>query len=320
LRILTVGVYFWSALGKFDYTFLHGLGQQLAATAAAWLGESIEDWPAAVRLAAAGLFPAGEMLTAAGLAFRRTRVAAVMLALVMHVGLLALLGPWGLDHRPGVLLWNVFFLLQAVILFAPWREPPGDGGDAARPAPSRRWGVAEVLVAMAVVLPAVEGWGGWDHWPSWGLYSTRAEGARVYVHRLAAFRLPDQVQAYLRPAPPGEDWRELEIDRWSLDALAAPVYPQARFQLGVAEAVGSRYDLGGFIQAVHYHAADRWTGRRHEEAYVGVDAIREAIDGMLLNGHPRRQSHGGRSGEAEGHSWPVSSQRYSAWHLCRVPA
>src|SRR5690606_29386070 len=111
--------------------FLHGLGQQFAATVAAWLGASIEDWPAAVRLAAAGLFPVGELLTAAGLVFRRTRVAAIILAFVMHGGLLALLGPWGLDHRPGVLLWNVYFLLQAVILFAPFREPEGDGGDAA---------------------------------------------------------------------------------------------------------------------------------------------------------------------------------------------
>ncbi|MBW3596497.1 MAG: hypothetical protein KY475_04385 [Planctomycetes bacterium] len=282
LRALAIGVYFWSALGKFDYTFLHGLGQQFLATMTGWFGVAAEDWPATARVAAAALFPAGELLTAVGLCFRRTRLPAVILAVVMHAGLVALLGPWGLDHQPGVLLWNGFFAAQAIILFTPL--PESQETEAYN---THRFGAAELLIVLAVTLPVLEAGGRWDHWPSWGLYSTRAEGARIYVHRLAAFRLPEDLQAHLRPAPPGEDWRELEIDRWSLETLAAPVYPQARFQLGVAEAVGRRYELGGFIQAVHYHAADRWTGRRREEAHIGVDAIAEAIDAMLLHGHPR---------------------------------
>ncbi len=292
LRILAVSVYFWSALGKFDYTFLHGVGQQFLATIAGWTGASLETWPQEARLVAAGVFPAGELLVALGLCFRATRPAALLGALAMHGGLIALLGPWGLNHQPGVLLWNVFFLAQAVLLFGPSRRRADEEAAArgASPPEVRRWGAPEVLIALAVTLPALEGWGWWDHWLSWGLYSTRAERVTVLVHRLAAFRLAEPLQSYLRPPRSEEDWRELEIDRWSLESLGAPIYPQARFQLGVAEAVGRRHQLGGFLQAVRLRAADRWTGQRRQEVYPGADAVSAALSKMWFNGHPRPQT------------------------------
>ncbi len=298
LRWLAVSIYFWSALGKFDHVFLHGVGPQFLAVMAGWLGLSTEAWPEATRVMAAGVFPAGELLVAIGLAFRGTRPVAVAGAMLMHVGLLALLGPWGLNHQPGVLLWNVYFLVQAVLLFGPapsqtrQTETHNDNEQSSSPLEARRWGLAETLIALALLLPALETWRWWDAWPSWSLYSTRAERVVVLVHRLAAFRLDEELQSFLRPAEPESDWQELEIDRWSLQSLGVPLYPQARFQLGVAEAVGRRYELGGFIQAVELGMADRWTGQRPRKVHLGVDAITDAADEAWLNGRPRGQGAG----------------------------
>ncbi len=291
LRWLAVSIYFWSALGKFDHVFLHGVGQQFLAVVATWLGFSTEAWPETTRIAAAGVFPTGELLVAVGLCFWRTRLAAVAGAVLMHFTLIALLGPWGLDHRPGVLLWNVYFLIQAVLLFGlQGQSTTAEGTDTliTDNPPLRRWGLAETLVALALLLPALEPWRGWDAWPSWGLYSTRAERVVVLVHRFAAFRLNDDLQPFLRPTEENSDWQELEIDRWSLETLGAPIYPQARFQLGVAEAVGRRYELGAFIQAIELGMADRWSGQRERKVYVGVDAIAQAADKAWLNAHPRK--------------------------------
>jgi hypothetical protein len=55
----------------------------------------------------------------------------------------------------------------------------------------------------------------------------------------------------------------------------------------VAEAVGRRYELGGFIQAIHFYPSGRWTGDRQSEAFVGVAAITSAAGRSWLNGHPR---------------------------------
>jgi hypothetical protein len=292
LRWLTVAIYFWSSLGKFDHVFLHGAGQQFAATVGGWFGGSLELAPEWLRLTAAAVFPLAEMLVAAGLVLRRTRRAALAGAVVMHAGLFGVLGPVGLDHKPGVLVWNLFFIAQAVFLFGGSRDGKRDGEERDEPHPRDtvlrpRFGLAEALIALAITLPALEPWRLWDHWPSWGLYSTRAERVTVLVHRLAAFRLPEALLPFLRDADVGEDWRELEIDRWSLESLGVPVYPQARFQLGVAESLGRHYELGAFIQGIHFYPSDRWTGRRRRETYLGVDAISEAAGRSWLNGHPR---------------------------------
>lgn len=116
LRVLTVSLYFHSGLSKLDLSFCQGLGDAFWQTGRAVLqlkavnpGPNPNLWPL--------LFPIGEILIAAGLAWPATRRTALLAACLMHVGLLVLLGPWGMNHRPGVLLWNAYFILQNLILF-----------------------------------------------------------------------------------------------------------------------------------------------------------------------------------------------------------
>jgi hypothetical protein len=291
LRWLAIAIYFWSAVGKFDYTFLHGVGQQFLAVIANWFGLTIDAVPPQARLFLACVFPTGELIVAVALGFQPTRRFGFVGAVFLHVMLIAVLGPWGLNHQLGVLVWNVFFLIQAWFLFGPTIQTPLNSSNqqtASREvAPTRGWGTAESLIAMAIMLPALEPWGYWDHWMSWGLYSTRAERVEVQIHPLAVFRLPVELQAFVRERKSSDDWHVLEIDRWSLATLRAPVYPQARFQLGVAEAVGIQNDLGGLIQAIHWGPSNRWSGARTRTVHRGVGAIQQASDDSWLNGRPR---------------------------------
>src|SRR5690606_21635833 len=64
-----------------------------------------------------------------GLLFKPLRRTALILAAVMHATLLACLGPWGMDHQPAVLLWNVGFLGQAVLLWV-WSTRTAHGAIA----------------------------------------------------------------------------------------------------------------------------------------------------------------------------------------------
>ena len=142
LRLLIVSFYFHSALTKFDYSFLHTLGQQfLNALAGTW-GASLDGWSDGARLLAAGAFPGGELLVALGLCCRTTRRVALVAAVLLHVVLLVILGPWGLDHKPGVLVWNVYlhrpgcFAVRAfgdaVAAGRIGRQRPGRSSQAAR--------------------------------------------------------------------------------------------------------------------------------------------------------------------------------------------
>jgi len=284
-RVLVIAFYFESALTKFDYSFLHTLGQQFLAALAGLFGAGVDDWSSAARLAAAAVFPVGELLVAAGLAFRRTRTIALVAAVILHLLLLAILGPWGLAHQPGVLLWNAYFIVQDLILF--WSErslAENDGGPPQR-AP---WPVL-ALVMGVVVLPLTEPWGLFDLWPSWGLYASSAERVSLQVHRIARSRLPEQLAPFVEvPADELHPWLTVRLDRWALNARRAPIYPQARVQLGVAIAVVEGAGLAERARFIRFGRADRWTGERETAIYSGVPEARAAAERYFLNALPRQ--------------------------------
>jgi hypothetical protein len=115
-RLLTASIYFYSALSKLDGTFLESGGGQIVAGLLTFLhaGDQLSEFSQRVL---ASTLAVGELLVAMGLCWRRSRRAAFVASLVMHALLLAALGPWGAQNQPGVLLWNVFFIVQNIVLF-----------------------------------------------------------------------------------------------------------------------------------------------------------------------------------------------------------
>ena len=164
-------------------------------------------------------------------------------AILLHGLLLVILGPWGLDHKPAVLLWNAFFIVQDVLLFG----RPGPAGaiapqDAAIAPPDAQapWAV-QGLVYAAALLPFLSSTCWYDMWPSWGLYASSAERVVLFVHRNELDAVPNDLSAYVEePSDPSDPWLRVRLDRWCLATVAAPLYPQNRYQLGVAEAFVTR--------------------------------------------------------------------------------
>lgn len=299
LRLVTLSIYFYSALGKFDYQFLHSVGQQFLGVVVGFLGigeQTLADWPRWLRLGLAAAFPCGELLIVVALLVPKWRRAGVRAAMVLHAALLLVLGPWGLRHQPGVLIWNAFFIAQVWLLFS--GSGTGDSAasgasshDAARPptadsrAAPRKWLPTGAVLAV-VCLPLLEPWGGFDHWPSWGLYSPRNSRVQVEVHRAGIEQLPAELQAFLADVDDSINWVPLKIDDWSLAALSVPIYPQDRFQLGVAEAIATRYRLDRTIRVHVRGMSDRWTGARSEKTLSGRQQIVAAANRFRLNAHP----------------------------------
>jgi hypothetical protein len=288
VRLLVVSSYLHSGITKLDYAFLHTLGQQFLAALAGLGGGSLAHWSEGARLALAAVFPVGEIVIAAGLVFGPTRRAALAGAIALHVLLLAILGPWGLDHKPAVLVWNVYFIVQDVILFWQPRAAAAAAGEADAARARAPWPIVAMVLA-AVVLPLAAPWSWYDLWPSWGLYAASAECVRLGVHRGARGELPAELAALVEePADASDPWLVLRLDRWALDALQAPIYPQNRVQLGVAQAVIERYGLGHRARIVRYGLADRRTGEREFSVLAGPAQVEAALDEYFFNGRGRK--------------------------------
>jgi hypothetical protein len=82
-------------------------------------------------------------------------------------------------------------------------------------------------------------------------------------------------------------WSWLRIDLWSLAATGTPIYPEDRFQLGVARAIAHEADLRDDIRIFHEEESDRWTGKRERSEKVGELAMGELTKRFLLNSAPR---------------------------------
>lgn len=169
-------------------------------------------------------FTCTELLIGLSLFWPRTRRSGGILAVLMHVVLLVALGPIGLWQESAVLIWNLSLIIIVTLLFFTKRRPD-------RTSASRR--LATGLFVLWPIL-ALFGWA--DGWTGWQLYSPRTDLLQLQVRDSAVKLLPTTLQPHVEPPKPLEDWRTVRLDRWSLAETGAPLYPQARFQLAIAEA------------------------------------------------------------------------------------
>ncbi len=281
-RVLVVGIYFYSAVSKFDAGFIQTQGPWLWQGLLRALGVEVSAWGSSSSLGML-TFPMGELLVAALLGFPRTRRWGVAGAVGMHLTLLLALGPLGREQLPGVLLWNLFFLVSVPLLF--WRR--GElleqatlvhglsGSEAASPQSRRtrmsvvRDGLASLSLGDRFCLmasvglslwPALEGVGLCDHWPAWAVYSSRPEVVVIRIRDEEVSRLPAVLQSHVGPAEALSTWRPVSIDQWSFETRRCPIYPQRRYRLAVARHLEETY--GVTLRVPEQLMPDRWTGQR----------------------------------------------------------
>jgi hypothetical protein len=268
---VAASVYIYSALGKFDYQFAHTVGQDFLNTLASPIDGLPAEWDASQRAKVALLFPIGELAIGVGLLLPITRRFAAPAAMLMHGSLLAILGPWGLGHSTGVLVWNAALVVQAYLLMIQ-SAPEAAGQPRSKFAP-----VAYGFVVIALLAPLSERFGYWDHWTSWALYSPHNSRVDVEIHKSAIEQLPKQLQDFIDTDPDTDHWHALNLGHWSLSVRRVPVYPQARYQLELSNKLADQYHLQDAIRLRQRSISDRWTGERAEHLWLGQRQIERGL-------------------------------------------
>ena len=235
------------------------------------------------------MMPLVELVVAIGLIWKRTRWIAGLLACLLHLALVLLLSPFGLDHSLGVVLWNVHFVGLAWLLFVrpPVLEPQAKRGvptmseapvsaasvQEASGTTTEAW-LPKLLLAPVLFLPLLERVSWWDHWPSWALYAPHSSRVVVEVAASAKERLPQELQNLMQEEDQlTQIWIRVPIDKWSLEQLGVPIYPQARFQAGIALNLAKRVDSPFEVRATVLGPAARLDGKRSRREYKGTKEI-----------------------------------------------
>jgi hypothetical protein len=277
LRLVAIAVYAYSAIAKLNAEFAATLGQQMLGA----VGLELASWSDTTRTALALTIPIVELaiagLLAASLKWRRLRVFACGAVIAMHAATIAVLSPWALGHSLGVLLWNVGFAWQTVILF--WPQPRENTEPVTR---SSRLALA--ACGLAVLAPALTPFVLWDQWPGWALYAPRGERATLFIHTASVERLPKSLQPHIEKSSDGP-WRRVRLDKWALAETAAPIYPQNRIVAAMALGLMERYALTGRVRVVDESAASPLSRKRQLTEYTERDSIAQAA--RLLGLRPR---------------------------------
>ena len=313
---LTSSIYVWSAWSKIDASFLQTHGPKFVGAICDAVGISTRFWTDLTWQVTASFLPAGELLVGVSLLFRRTRSFGILASILMHVLLIVAVGPWGFNHRAGVLLWNGFFIVQNIVLLRAVRDAVAEGATAGLPGSASQtvltagqassgtrsqigistsgqagsgtqFRMSVAVLAGAILFPVLRSVGCCDTWPAWAVYASSPARVLVQVREDSVEQLPESLQQFVEPRPFSDGWSWLRIDLWSLAATGTPIYPEDRFQLGVARSVAREANLRDDIRIIDEEESDRWTGNRERSEVIGVSEMDEVAKRFLLNSSPR---------------------------------
>ncbi|PQO41682.1 hypothetical protein [Blastopirellula marina] len=278
---VALSVYFYSALSKLNPSFVNELGADFLATLGSFIGLAVEPTQLGPWKWLALAFPAFEMLAFLLLLNQRTRRIGVVTAGSMHLSLILVLGPFGLNHSWGVLLWNVFFLAQAILLF--WFPLPAEvtetGGWKVR--------LAQAVCGIVLLFPTLELIGLGDPWPAWGLYASHVGRTHCFVVRHAVASFPKDLQKYVDTDSSDDLFVPIDLGRWSIETTGAPIYPGERFSFAVGRALVLKTGAANFVRFVVESPAGRFQDDRETDTFSGEELTQQSHERFWLNTLPR---------------------------------
>jgi hypothetical protein len=226
LRSVLASVYVCSALSRIGPTAYQGMSAAIVDQLLRMSGFRIAMNDGRMAEVLCQALNIGELAVGLLLIWPKSRSCGIMSAMILHTTLLVALGPYGLRHHNGVLIWNLCFLcLIPVVFFGPVA-----GLHLANNRPRRAYQTATLFVWLFPLSGLI---GIADNWPAWQLYSTRPESWTLQIRETDIQYLNERILPFVSEPAPLDDWIFLRLDRWSLAATGSPLYPEDRFQCEV---------------------------------------------------------------------------------------
>jgi hypothetical protein len=227
-RLIVAFTYIFSGLQKTNLNFVENDFP--------WITQPLANmFPSAAHLlhAFGVVVPLVQVAFGIGLLTRRFRRVSLIAAVAMHLFILAMFGPVGLDWNDIVWPWTAAMAIFDVVLFA--GAPEFSWRDIVR----RRHDPGHIAaVILFAVLPAFSFFNLWDSYLSSALYSGNLTEAQIYLSDAGALSLPAAVRSRLVRTSP--DTNVLNLQRWAIEDLNVTPYPETRIYKAIAKSVCAR--------------------------------------------------------------------------------
>ncbi|MDR3571854.1 MAG: hypothetical protein P4L81_06740 [Candidatus Pacebacteria bacterium] len=215
-RFIVASTYLYSGVQKMNPGFVHEVWPWLLSP----LTHAYPSFAAPV-LMLAYVAPLVQVGFGIGLLSKRFRKQALILAVLMHVFILAMIGPWALDWNTVVWPWTIAMVCFDLILFGgvddfSYRDILSPGNSALH------W----IVLLLFGIMPIASFFNLWDSDLSAALYTGNLTQGYVHVSTIGKAELPASVQQYA--ISDGTNDYVLPIKSWALGDMNAIEYPETR--------------------------------------------------------------------------------------------
>ena len=248
LGAMLCGIWFWSGAQKINARYL--------AVGFPWMVSPFTKHFSSDTVAiihALGVFsPVIESGAALLMLFAISRPVAVLLVTAMHLWILIVFGPLGLNINHSVWSWNVAHIILVWLIF--WRRPQVGALDLL----VRGGLLKKFLVTLFCVLPVLNFLGRWDDFMSHALYSWSTTEAEIEIKSPEVkSQLPAEVRANIRQL----DGREfVHVLEWSYWNFQSPPYHSDRVFKGLLEKLCKTTSDSPALELVIYDRPNWKTG------------------------------------------------------------
>ena len=222
LQLIIAAVYFWSGMNKINSGFYNEVLPWLTQPYYQFLPGSLNF---IIKYFTSSI-PFIEIFIGIGLFFPKIRKAAIGLAIITHLFILVVLGPFGYNYNLVIWPWNAAMMLFVVLLF--FNVPVIS---AAQLKALWKSHAVKMIFLLFWVMPFFNLFNRWPAYLSFHFFSGNTSEGSVYLSDKIVSFLPGELSNYLgnetNPATPGT-MNIINIKAWSMNELNVPAYPEKR--------------------------------------------------------------------------------------------
>jgi len=162
-----------------------------------------------------------EVFIGIGILFSRHRRYISFLAVLMHLFIVLIFGPFGLNYNGIILPWNLAMIALVLVLFH-----RGEQLNFTLAFFKNRLNI--IVFLLVGVLPALCLFGKWDDYLSFNLYSGNVKTLVICVDDVQAYPELEKYKSSLKNNTFCNDAYRINTNVWALDELKVMVYPEER--------------------------------------------------------------------------------------------
>ncbi len=233
ISFILIAIYFFSGISKMNPAFSQFVRQKIILSE---IFKPDDSWLSQWLLFHTGyLLGLIETLLSIGLLFKRsTRISGVFL-IIMHLIILIVFGPWGMNYDRIIWPWNiamifivyVYFIKDPTFLFS---FPP-------------MWKGGNKLILLAFgALPILNFFGYWDFFLSSSLFSSKTPDIYICIRNPENCKaLQPFISHYKRTSICDSNSALIDVREWSFKEIQIPAYPEIRVYKNIQAQLIKRY-------------------------------------------------------------------------------